>query len=164
MKRLERDLGADALARLRRDGVGDVCPYCSRGHLEPMKEGALLGIKRPEKSELYPCTITSCSWCGHIALFDSSFRRPEIDQPDLPSEWTGKWTLFGGQTRASGEARSTLLWMRRPIRFWPPTPRTVATGGIDGSKGGNLDPVNGARPTTRRPIGPGDEVRPGEGD
>jgi hypothetical protein len=85
VKRLERDVGADALTRLRRDGVGDVCPYCCRGHLEPMKEAALLGIKRPEKSELYPCIIISCSWCGHIALFDSSFHREEIDQPDLPS-------------------------------------------------------------------------------
>ena len=96
MKRLERDLGADALARLRRDGVGDVCPYCSRGHLEPMKEGALLGIKRPEKSELYPCIITSCSWCGHIALFDSSFLREEIDQPSLPSDVDRKVHLVRG--------------------------------------------------------------------
>jgi hypothetical protein len=50
-----------------------------------MKEGALLGIKRSEKSELYPCTIISCSWCGHNALLDSSFQWEEIDQQDLPS-------------------------------------------------------------------------------
>ena len=102
MKRLERDLGPDALARLRRDGVGDLCPYCSRGHLEPMKEGALLGIKRSEKSELYPCIITSCNWCGHIALFDSSFQREEIDQPDLASQLEqevdlGRWADEGGR-------------------------------------------------------------------
>ncbi len=50
-----------------------------------MKEGGLLGIKRSEQSELYPCIIISCSWCGHIALFDASFQREEVDQPDLPS-------------------------------------------------------------------------------
>jgi hypothetical protein len=72
-----------------------------------MKEGALLGIKRPEKSELYPCIIISCSWCGHIALFDTSFQQKENDQPHLSSESErevelGRWADEGG--RGSTEA------------------------------------------------------------
>jgi hypothetical protein len=67
-----------------------------------MKEGALLGIRRPEKSELYPCIIICCDSCGHIALFDSSFRRNENDQPDLPSQSEqeqelGRWADEGGR-------------------------------------------------------------------
>ena len=77
------------------------CPFCGSDGVQSMSEGALLGIKRAKGSELYPCHITRCPQCGHIALFDSNFLQglavaQSMSEPDdRPSDGDGGESVQG---------------------------------------------------------------------
>lgn len=64
--------------------------------LEAMEGTALVGIKRTPASELYPCIITRCRHCGHVALFDSAFVHGLATAREL-TEAASRWSDDGGQ-------------------------------------------------------------------